>query len=181
MDKRYAGWAARWRVPLGFALGGAYLVFAQPTQILLAAGGTVSLAGLALRAFAAGCLEKNTGLATCGPYACTRNPLYLGSFLMGSGLALAGGSWVFGVAFLGFFLLVYYPVMQREEDSLRGKFGKMYDRYAEAVPLFFPRFRKVTSAGDKFRWTRYRKNREYRAALGFVLGIVFLALKLGLR
>jgi len=181
MDKGYRAWAARWRVPLGFALAIAYLILAQPTVRLLVTGSTLALAGLALRAFAAGCLEKNTDLSTSGPYAYTRNPLYLGSLLMGSGLALSGGSWLVGIACLGFFLLSYYPVMRREEDTLRQKFGEAYERYACAVPLFFPTGRRATAGGQRFLWARYLKNREYRAALGLGLGIVFLVLKLGLR
>ncbi len=181
MDSAYAVWAARWRVPLGFVLAAAYLVFSQPTLKLLEFGGAVALAGLVLRASAAGYLEKNVGLATCGPYAYTRNPLYLGSFLLGSGFVLAGGSWFLGLTFLGFFLLVYWPVMRREEDALRQQFGEVYDHYAKAVPLFLPTGRKAPPCGDKFRQERYRKNREYEAALGFVVGMVFLALKLGLK
>ncbi len=181
MEKSYADWAARWRVPLGFAFGVAYLIFAQPTVMLLEVGASISLFGLGLRALAAGCLEKNQGLATCGPYAYTRNPLYLGSFVVGSGLALAGGSWMIGLAFFGLFILIYYPVMRREEDRLRRQFGEMYDRYAESVPLFLPTGRKAPQSGDKFRWARYRQNREYEAALGFVFVIIFLALKLQLK
>jgi hypothetical protein len=91
MDSAYAAWATRWRVPLGFLLGVAYLVFCRPTVKLLIAGGAVAAAGVAIRAFAAGHLAKNQKLAMSGPYACTRNPLYLGSSLMGAGFALAGG------------------------------------------------------------------------------------------
>jgi protein-S-isoprenylcysteine O-methyltransferase Ste14 len=181
MDKDYASWAARWRVPLGFALAVAYMVFAQPSVLLLTAGGSVALLGLALRAFAAGCLDKNSELATCGPYAYTRNPLYLGSLLMGSGLVLAGGSWGLALALFAFFLLVYYPVIRREEHLLRRQFGEQYERYAAAVALFFPDGRRAPPSGDKFRWARYRKNREYEAAFGLATGLAFLALKLGLR
>lgn len=184
MDKGYAAWAARWRVPLGFALGVAYLIFCQPSPGLLVAGGGVALMGLGLRAYAAGYLEKNQSLATSGPYAYTRNPLYLGSFLMGSGVALAGGSWPLGVAFLALFVLVYWPVMRREEFLLRQKFGETFDLYAKAVPLFLPAFsicRGVSTSGEDFRWERYRKNREYEAALGYAAGMLLLALKIALR
>jgi len=180
MDKGYAAWAARWRVPLGFALGIAYLIFSRPTVQPLVAGGTVALIGLALRAFAAGYLEKNQRLATGGPYAYTRNPLYLGSFLMGSGFTLAGGSWPLAVAFLVLFLLVYWPVMRREEDFLRRRFGELFSRYAETVPLFLPSRRRKVASGDRFRWERYRRNREYEAALGYAAGTAFLVLKITL-
>lgn len=181
MDKEYGAWAARWRVPLGFVLGGAYLVFCQPSFWLLVAGGALALAGLLLRAWSAGYLVKNQTLATRGPYALTRNPLYLGSALMGWGFALAGGSWGLGAVFLAYFLAVYWPVMRREAQFLRGQFGEAYDRYAETVPLFFPKVRRAAAGSERFRWERYRKNREYEAALGCLVGMVFLTLKIWLR
>jgi protein-S-isoprenylcysteine O-methyltransferase Ste14 len=178
MDKGYAAWAARWRVPLGFALGVGYLIFSRPTMRLVAAGGTIALAGLILRAYAAGCLEKNRTLATWGPYAHTRNPLYLGSLVMGAAFAVAGGSWILGIAFLALFLLVYWPVMRREETSLQMQFGEAYEKYAAAVPFFFPSPRRAMRTSGGFRWELYRKNREYQAAAGFGGGIAFLVLKM---
>jgi protein-S-isoprenylcysteine O-methyltransferase Ste14 len=181
MVKSYAAWAARWRVPLGFAFGVAYLIFSQPRLWLLVAGGAVALLGVLLRAHAAGCLDKNRSLAMGGPYAYTRNPLYLGSFLMGSGFAVAGGSWALGLAFLVLFPLLYWPVIRREEEFLRQEFGEAYQHYASAVPLFIPRTRRAAVKGDPFRWEMYRRNREYEAGLGYVAGVIFLALKMMLR
>jgi protein-S-isoprenylcysteine O-methyltransferase Ste14 len=179
MDSRYATWAARWRVPLGFALGVAYLIFCQPTVALLIAGGAVAAVGLALRAYAAGHLKKNQTLATSGPYAYTRNPLYLGSALMGAGFALAGGSWVLGPVLMALFAAVYWPVIRREEKSLRREFGEAYERYAQRVPVFLPRFRRAAGCG-KFQWRQYRKNREYEAFLGYLAAMILLALKIWL-
>ena len=181
MNKAYAAWAARRRVALGFGLGAAYLVLCQPSPRLLAVGGGVALTGVLLRAWAAGCLEKNQSLATGGPYALTRNPLYLGSFLIGAGFAIAGGSWIVGLAFVVFFLLIYWPVMHREEESLRTQFGEDYHRYAEQVPLFFPTGKHFGGVKGSFRLGQYRKNREYQAALGFAAGLIFLALKMSLK
>jgi protein-S-isoprenylcysteine O-methyltransferase Ste14 len=184
MDEKFAAWAARWRVPLGFALGAAYLIFAQPTLEFLAAGGGVAFLGVLLRGYAAGCLEKDRRLAVAGPYRFTRNPLYLGSFLIGLGFALAGRSWALGAAFLAFFLLVYWPVMRREEKFLEQKFQADYARYRRAVPFFLPAVsgpRAEAEAAERFRWARYRRNREHEAALGYAAGIVFLLLKIWLR
>lgn len=181
MDSRYAAWAARWRVPVGFAFAAAYAVFAQPTFPFLLAGGAIALAGLLLRAYSAGYLAKNRLLATGGPYAYTRNPLYLGSSLMGLGFGLAGGSWGLGVALLAFFLAVYWPVMLREAHFLRREFGGAYDRYAETVPFFFPSLGGAAGDRQRFSWKLYRNNREYEAALGSAAGFLFLALKLWLR
>jgi protein-S-isoprenylcysteine O-methyltransferase Ste14 len=178
MDKSYAAWAARWRVPLGFALGIAYLVFAQPSPRLLVAGGAIAFVGLAIRGYAAGSLEKNQALATGGPYACTRNPLYFGSLIMGAGFAMAGGSWILGVAFVALFVLVYWPVMRREERFLRKEFGEAYGKYASRVPFFFPSWRRAPESGGGFCLRRYAANREYQAAAGYLAGILFLALKM---
>lgn len=187
MSEAYAAWAARWRVPLGFALGIAFIFLSQPTVPFLVAGALVAFSGLSLRAYAAGYLEKSRELATCGPYRYTRNPLYLGSFFMGLGFAVAAGSWVLGLVFLCFFLLIYVPVMRREENYLRRQFGEAYDRYASLAPLFIPTFRTSANATwnsaskDRFLWDRYRRNHEYEAALGYFGGLVFLVIKLLLR
>jgi protein-S-isoprenylcysteine O-methyltransferase Ste14 len=178
MDKGYAAWAARWRVPLGFALGVIYLVFAQPSPPILAVGGAIAFGGLAIRGYAAGSLEKNRALATGGPYARTRNPLYFGSFIMGAGFAVAGGSCILGVAFLALFLLVYWPVMRREEQFLRKEFAEAYGKYASEVPFFFPSWRRAPESGQGFCWHLYRKHREYQAAAGYLVGMLFLALKM---
>lgn len=181
MDKDFSAFVARWRVPFGFALGIAYLVFAQPTWPLLIAGSIVALAGLGIRAYAAGHLEKDRNLAMGGPYAYTRNPLYLGSLLIGVGLVVAGAQWILGVVFVVFFLVVYLPVMRREERNLHRRFGREFDDYAASVPLFFPHRQPLKPSHTKFEWTRYRRNREYEAALGYLAGILFLIAKILLR
>jgi protein-S-isoprenylcysteine O-methyltransferase Ste14 len=180
MDSAYAAWAARWRVPLGFLLGIAYVVFCRPTLKLVIAGGAVAAAGVALRALAAGHLVKNQALATGGPYAYTRNPLYLGSALIAAGLALAGGNWILFLACLLLFAAIYWPVIRREEEFLRREFGDEYHRYAQKVPLFIPRIQS-SAGGGKFDWRQYRKNREYEALLGYGAMMIFLALKIWLR
>jgi len=180
MNSAYAQWAARWRVPLGFLLGISYLFFSRPTVKLLIAGGAVAALGVAIRAWAAGHLVKNQTLATSGPYAYTRNPLYLGSALMGAGFALAGGSWILALACLVLFVAIYWPVIRREEEHLRGEFGDVYDHYAGHVPLFLPGLRRA-EAGGKFQWRRYRKNHEHEAFLGYLAVVIFLAFKIWLR
>jgi len=181
MPSDYATWASRWRVPLGFVLGAAYLILAQPSPPLLLSGAALGLAGLLLRAWSAGHLAKNQRLATSGPYACTRNPLYLGSALMGLGAAVAGRSWIMGLAFAAFFILVYWPVMEREAQFLQREFPEAFEPYARQVPLFFPKFPRIRTPSEKFQWALYLKNREYEAAMGYVAAMLFLALKMWLR
>jgi protein-S-isoprenylcysteine O-methyltransferase Ste14 len=180
MNSTYAAWATRWRVPLGFLLGIAYLVFCRPTIKLLIAGGIVAAAGVALRAYAAGHLAKNQKLAMSGPYAWTRNPLYLGSSLMGAGFAVAGGRWFLALACLLLFAGIYWPVIRREEDYLRREFGEDYIKYAESVPLFLPRLRRP-EGGERFEWKQYRKNHEHEALLGYLALMIFLAFRIWLR
>jgi protein-S-isoprenylcysteine O-methyltransferase Ste14 len=180
MDNTYAAWAARWRVPLGFLLGAAYLIWSRPTAKLLILGGVLAAAGVALRAYAAGYLSKNQKLATSGPYAWTRNPLYLGSALMGSGFALAGGNVFLAAGLVALFAAVYWPVIRREEDYLRREFGEDYDHYAQRVPLLLPRLHRPP-AGERFQWKQYWKNHEHEALLGYLGLMIFLAFKTWLR
>ena len=181
MPKDYATWASRWRVPLGFGLAVAYLLLARPAPKLLLCGAVLALAGLWLRAWAAGHLSKNQRLATGGPYAYTRNPLYLGSAVMGLGGALAGRSWLIGAAFVVLFVLVYWPVMQRESRFLETEFPETFAPYAARVPLFFPRLSPWRGEGERFQWRLYLRNREYEAAAGYAGVMVFLALRTWLR
>jgi len=181
MPKDYATWASRWRVPLGFVLAAAYLLLAQPSLALLLSGAALGLAGLLLQAWAAGHLAKNQRLATAGPYAYTRNPLYLGSAVMGLGGAVAGRSWTMGMAWAAFFALVYWPVMRREEQFLQREFPEAFEPYAKRVPLFFPKLPRRPAAGKRFQWRLYLKNREYEAATGYVAAMLFLVLKMWLR
>lgn len=161
-----------------------FLWLARPTPGLLALGAVLALAGLWLRGWAAGVIRKEKDLSTGGPYAHTRNPLYLGSFLLGLGVVAAGGRWYFVPLFLLFFFLVYGRTMRGEEELLEGLFGDRYRRYARHVPLFVPRptpYRAEESATmeeEGFSVARYRRNREWEAALGAVAGFAFLAAKM---
>lgn len=177
MSQRYSQVAARIRVPAGFFLAALFLILAAPTPALLGWGAAVALAGLLLRAASAGYLEKNRRLATRGPYAYTRNPLYLGSALAGAGLCIAAGhGWFF--LLLGVFLVaVYWPVLRSEEAHLGRLFPEEFPAYARAVPLLWPRlrpWRKEGAAPARFEWRRYRANREYEALLAYVAIVLIL-------
>ena len=180
MANNYAAWAARWRVPLGFAFVVAYVIFSRPTLPSLIGGGVVAFFGLALRALAAGQIEKGQKLATAGPFAYTRNPLYLGSFFLGAGFVIASRSAALAAVFVILFVSVYVPVMRSEEKFLRQKFGQAFDQYARAVPLFFPLPGRSLRSKGRFRWTVYRANREYQATLGYLAAITFLAVRVAL-
>lgn len=157
-----------------------FLLFARPTPALLLVGAGLSVLGLIVRAWAAGTVDKSRTLTTSGPYAFTRNPLYLGSFLIGVGLTLAGGLWLWPVIFLAFFLIVYVPTMAQEAETLADAFETSFADYATEVPVFLPRltpYRVGSSAPTDFRWNRYLRHREWEALLGVVAALVWLALK----
>src|SRR5262249_40072508 len=118
---------------------------------------------------ASGHVRKNEALARSGPYAYTRNPLYLGSLLMGIGFAIAARSWWIGAALIVFFLAIYVPVIRDEEAFLGQKFPEFAD-YVHRTPRLLPRLRtyakseNAPSAG--FSFDLYLKHREYNALLG---------------
>src|SRR5688500_2719594 len=122
-SKRGGTWIQRWRVPLGFLCAAIFIFFAKPTGTALLAGACVSLLGLALRAWAAGHIRKNTQLATSGPYAFTRNPLYLGSFLLGLGFTIASGRWYLAVLFAALFIGIYVPTMRVAASTVAQLYG----------------------------------------------------------
>jgi protein-S-isoprenylcysteine O-methyltransferase Ste14 len=170
----------RFRVPLGFLFSAVFLIFAKPDPLFLIIGGIIGVIGLLIRAWASGHIRKNQTLAISGPYAYTRNPLYLGSFIMGLGFTIASGVWWLAVIFAVFFLAIYFPVMKAEEKELIDIFGEEFENYAHQVPLLIPRltaFQGENSSPNKFDFDLYLKYREYRAALGVIFAWCILAAK----
>ncbi|HYZ86663.1 MAG TPA: methyltransferase, partial [Bryobacteraceae bacterium] len=115
---------------------------------------------------------------TSGPYAWTRNPLYLGTALVAGGLVIAANQWSLALLFTLVFVFVYLPVIQLEEQHLRSLFPD-YGGYAQRVPQILPRVPSAVGDG-RFQWTLYRKNEEYNAALGFLAGAMYLCWKAGM-
>jgi hypothetical protein len=166
-------------VRLGYPLAIIVLVLAHPTPQSILYGALVGSIGLLIRALAAGHLHKQAVLTVTGPYAYTRNPLYFGSAILTLGVAIATHSWIPALLLLGYFALFYSIVMRREEQELRVHHGSFFDDYARSVPLFVPRLTPAKLAGGEgaFSFAQYKKNREYRAAIGFLfLLLVLLAI-----
>ena len=184
--------AQRIRVPAGFVLAPLLFISAQPTAGSLAAGAFIAIIGLAIRGWASGHVKKNQELTISGPYAHTRNPLYLGTFLLGTGVAAGGGAVWFVAVFATFYLMIYVPVMLAEAETLQELFSKEYETYRREVPLFVPRFTPYhsdseglylhsrTGEGRQFDLSLYMRHREYRAAVGFVAAYALLAAKLAI-
>jgi protein-S-isoprenylcysteine O-methyltransferase Ste14 len=171
--------AQKARVPAGTVLGVIFLFFMHPSFRSLIIGGVFMLMGAFIRLWSAGHIEKQVRLTVSGPYAYTRNPLYLGSFLMASGVILAGqGYWLLPF-FALFFIGVYLPVMRAEEHGLERIHGADFLEYAGGVPLFFPKprrrpFNSADKAPVRFSWKRARKNREHRNLFSLVIIEFFL-------
>lgn len=157
-----------------------FLWFVEPTPRTLAIGGVLAIIGLLIRGWAAGFLRKEETLATTGPYAHTRNPLYLGSLFLGLGVTVAGGQWIFVVLFLAFFAWIYNATMRDEARILGELFGDQYRQFAENVPLLRPRITPYRAPGGaesqgRFTLERYRGNKEYEALLGAAVAFAYLA------
>lgn len=172
--------AKRLRLPLGFALGIGYLVFARPDTRRLLVGALIALAGVAVRAWASGHIMKNDRLATSGPYAYTRNPLYFGSFLIAVGFALAA-HWALIALVIAFWIVIYRPTMEREKANIRSRFPGAYAEYESNVPTFFPRLTPWRGpregGGQGFSPALYLKHGEWKALLVYVLAITWLAIR----
>ena len=172
----------RWRVRTGYPVAVLFLVLASPTPRMVLVGAIVSAFGLAIRGYASGYLRKDRELATSGPYAHTRNPLYLGSAVLAAGFVIAGDSVWAGVLVALYFSVFYYAVMRNEEEDLHNRFGAPFDDYAKRVPLFFPSLTaKSSGPAANFSWSQYSRNREYRALIGTALGVGVMWLRMYIR
>lgn len=171
--------AKRLRLPLGFVFGVAYFWFAPlwATPGRLAVGAVIAGIGLLVRAWAAGHIVKNSQLATTGPYAHVRNPLYFGSFLLAAGFAIAAHPVL--LVFVGlFWLLIYAPTMERERRNILARFPDSYPAFADNVPMFVPRltpWRQRGVTGEPWSASLYLKHREWQAALVYVAAIAWIA------
>lgn len=169
--------AQKIRVPAGTVLGIVFLFLMHPSRRSLWIGGVVTLCGAALRVWAAGHIDKGRVLARAGPYAWTRNPLYLGSFLMAMGILLAGQGYWLLLPFVVFFAAFYYPVMKAEEQELFQGHGASFLEYADKVPLFVPSFDASTWSPSGFQWSRVVRNREHRNLAGLLVAELFLIVR----
>lgn len=169
--------ARRIRVPLGFVFAILYVWLAKPTMQFLLAGLVITIPGILLRVLASGHVQKNKALATSGPYAYTRNPLYLGSLIIAGGFVIAARSWWIAAAMVVFFVAVYVPVIRGEENYLRSRFPE-FEKYEREVPRLLPRLTSGGGEKGSFSWELYKKHREYNAILGALAITGVLVIKL---
>jgi protein-S-isoprenylcysteine O-methyltransferase Ste14 len=174
---RWSRIARRSRVPLGFVLTALYLWLANPLAVSVLFGTLFIVPGLMIRALASGHVEKNQRLAMNGPYAYTRNPLYLGSFVIASGFALAARSLWVAAMLIVMFLAIYMPVIRAEEAFLAQHFPE-FAEYARRVPRLAPNPTPPGKQRWEFSWDLYKKHREYNATLGSAAILAALVVKL---
>jgi protein-S-isoprenylcysteine O-methyltransferase Ste14 len=168
--------ARRIRVPLGFVFAGLYIWLARPTWRSIVLGSGIAVVGLIIRALASGHVRKNEELTMTGPYAITRNPLYLGSLIIALGFALASRSWIIAAIAAAMLLLIYIPVIRSEEEFLRAHFPE-FDDYCRNVPRLFPRLNLAQGSAGSFSAHLYWKHREYNAAVGAAAIVGVLVIK----
>jgi protein-S-isoprenylcysteine O-methyltransferase Ste14 len=171
---------------MGFVFAAVFLWLAEPSLRTMAASLALVVPGLWLRSYASGYVQKNAELTTTGPYAYTRNPLYLGSMLIAFGFAAAAWRWEILVTLAGLFAAIYIPTIQGEEAYLRGRFAG-FDAYAREVPRLLPRLTAARptmpeQAGDStvrgsFSGALYLRHREYNSLIGASAIYLALALK----
>ena len=169
--------ARRIRVPLGFMFAVFYFWRARPDWRSLAIGGVVAALGVFLRAMASGHVKKNEELATTGPYAYSRNPLYLGSIIIAIGFAVAARDVWVAVGILVLFVLIYVPVIRSEEAFLRQQFAD-YDSYVSRVPRIVPNTIWLAGLTDGFSPALYLQHREYNASIGAAAMLAALVVRM---
>jgi protein-S-isoprenylcysteine O-methyltransferase Ste14 len=169
--------ARRVRVPLGFLFAIVYVWLARPTRTWLITGALIMLPGLLLRGLASGHVQKDKQLTTSGPYAYTRNPLYLGSLFLAAGFAIAARNWWIVAIMLLMFAVIYITVIAAEERYLRQTFPG-YDDYARHVPRMLPRLTRYGNQQAAYESARYWKHREYEASIGCAVLLAILIAKL---
>jgi protein-S-isoprenylcysteine O-methyltransferase Ste14 len=173
----YASLARRIRVPVGFLFAALYVWLARPSWSSILCGSLIIVPALLLRTAASGHVKKNQEVTTSGPYAYTRNPLYLGSVILVIGFGVASRNMWLAVALVAVFIALYLPVVLDEESFLRSHFPE-FDAYTQRVPRIVPRLTSAGMNSEGFSGTLYRKHREYNATLGSVGMMVLLILKL---
>ena len=166
------------RVPAGFLFALIFFIISRPTTVYMLAGLPFVIAGVWIRFWAAGHIRKSREITTSGPYARTRNPLYVGSFFLGIGFCIQSAILFLLPLFVIVFFLIYYPVMRQEEWELERVFGEEYAGYRAHIPLFMPLPGRKMKTRRRFSLSQALGNREYNAPLGALVAEIILVVKL---
>jgi protein-S-isoprenylcysteine O-methyltransferase Ste14 len=177
--KEFNRWIGHNRTFISLVLALAVLLMSRPTPVSVSWGFPLILVGELIRTWAAGCINKEyEELTTWGPYAITRNPLYIGNFLLGLGFVIMGNVAFMILLFAVLFFMIYRATIFDEEQTLLSVFGDSFRRYQAEVPRFFPKLHIPDKPLERFDWKKVMKHREYKAWIGIVIILGFLWLKL---
>lgn len=178
-SEKWIGFLVRRRTKLLGAVPIALLLVAHPTVGLYALGVCLIALGQAVRFWASGHIRKQEQLATSGPYAYVRHPLYLGSLLINLGWGAMVGRAEWAALLVVAYFLTHWPTMQAEERFLRQRFGAEYEDYCRRVPRLLPRLRPQERATQSFSWQlAFEKNHEGRNATWVVLLLLAYGIRL---
>jgi len=148
------------RTKLSGVLAVIFLAFSQPSSITLFYGTIPILIGQSIRIWSSGHIHKNQILTVTGPYSLSRNPLYVGSFILGTGFMVAMGVIWLAFIYLLFFTVVYGFTIKWEEEKLGWKFPDEWPGYRRSVPRFLPLLRIPRFLAGEFSWSQVRKHKE---------------------
>ena len=172
---RWLAWLAealaRRRVALGFVCGALVFWLARPTGTTLVAGTSIAIVGECLRVWASGHLNKAREVTVSGPYRWSAHPLYVGSSVMGAGLAVASNSVAVAGGIAVYLAVTLVAAIKNEEAFLRRTFGDRYDRYRDGRPAVDEDFNR------QFSLSQAMANREHRALVGVAVAVLLLVLK----
>ena len=166
------------RIPIGFLAGLLFIWRAEPSTASYAVGAVFIVLGELIRFVSSGTLKKFEGVTRNGIYQYTRNPLYIGSFILGAGACIMSRDWLFSCLFFGFFILLYGRVIFREERYLAGRYGEDYVRYRAEVPRFFPRSFDIASVLRETSPALAIKNKEGKTLWGIAAVFIIMAVKM---
>lgn len=166
------------RIPIGFLAGFLLIWRAEPTQMSYLIGTMIIILGESIRFISSGTLKKFEGVTRNGMYAYTRNPLYIGSFLLGSGACVIGMDPFFSAFFVVFYIILYGRVILREEKYLVGRYGEDYVLYLKEVPRLFPRKIDLPYILSSTSPARAIKNKEGKTLLGITAILLIMLAKL---
>lgn len=169
--------AEKFRVKVGVLTSIIIIFLSTPSKLSLLGGFFLSLLGNLLRLWASGYIRKEKELARSGPYSLTRNPLYLGNFIIGAGFCIASWQFISLPVFFLYFLFFYIPLIKNEEKRMKEIFKEDYIEYKKRVPVFLPKFNRIERT-KKFSFRNILENKEWRAILSTLLFYLALLIKM---
>jgi len=165
----------KYRALVGILCLIAVLWLATPNVWSISIGFFFMMVGMFFRAWSSGYINKDKELATEGPYSLTRNPLYFGNLLLGSGIAIACGNWLTVIIFAVYYFSFFTFLIAIERKRMKKRFGSQYEAWARQANLFFPKIKKIKKFG--FNIAFYMRNREYRVLFYSLFVIAVLIIK----